>query len=142
MQAVKVEGFLLFKELNGNIAVRFHACQRKIFLHTEFFVIPENSVVSESKAVSVNVTKKRVVILVKLRVTLSRHAGVPHDDMDAVRDVDFHLPSGNRTLVDAHTTIEVVRDAGCIGAAHLALSCKSIENSILHMGAQALLKVD
>ena len=142
MQAVKVEGFLLFKELNGNIAVRFHACQRKIFLHTEFFVIPENSVVSESKAVSVNVTKKRVVILVKLRVTLSRHAGVPHDDMDAVRDVDFHLPSGNRTLVDTQAVVEIVRNTGRIRAAHLTFASQRIQYFVLCVSAQALFEIN
>ena len=97
---------------------------------------------SESKAVSVNVTKKRVVILVKLRVTLSRHAGVHHDDMDAVRDVDFHLPSGNRTLVDTQAVVEIVRDTGRIRAAHLTFASQRIQNLVLRVGAQILFKVD
>ena len=128
--------------MNGNIAVRFNTRERQIFFHAKFLVIPENAIVCEGKAAAVNMTKERVVVLVKLRIALGGHARVTHHDVYVVGQVDFHFPSGKRALVDAHTTIEVVRDAGCIGAAHLALSCKSIENSILHMGAQALLKVD
>ena len=82
---------------------------------------------SEGKAVSVNVTKKRMVILVKLRVTLSRHAGVTHDDMDAVRDVDFHLPSGNRTLVDTQAVVEIVGNTGRVRTAHLISASQRIQ---------------
>ena len=121
-KAVEVEGFLLFKKLHRNIAVRFNTCHREIFFHTEFFVIPENAIVRESKTAAVNLTKKRMVILVKLRVALSRHASVTHYDVYAVRNVDFHLPSGNRTLVDTQAVVEIVRDTGRIRAAHLALA--------------------
>ena len=71
---------------------------------------------------SVNVTKERMVILVKLRIALSRHARVTHDYVDIVRQMDFHFPSGKRTFVNPHTAVEVVGDAGCIRAAHLALT--------------------
>ena len=46
----------------------------RLFFCAQLFVIPENAVVSESKATAVNMTKERVVILVKLCITLSRHA--------------------------------------------------------------------
>ena len=122
MQAVEVEGFLLFKKLHRNVAVRFNTRERQIFFHAEFFVIPENAVVSESKAVSVNVTKKRVVILVELRITLCSHTGMTHDDVHAVRNVNLHLSSGKGTLVDAQTVVKVIGDARRVRAAHLTLT--------------------
>lgn len=76
----------------------------------------------EGEAVSVNFAEKRVVILVKLRVTLSRHTGVSHHDVYTVRNVDFHLSSGKRALVNPHTTIEVVGDTGRIRATNLTLT--------------------
>ena len=63
-----------------------------------------------------------MVILVKLRITLSRHASVPHHDVYAVRNVNLHLPSGKGTLVDAQTVIEVIGDTGCIRTAHLTFT--------------------
>ena len=96
----------------------------------------------ERKVAAVNMTKERVVILVKLRIALCGHAGVPHDDMDAVRNVDFHLSSGNRTLVDTQAVVEIVRDTGRIRAAHLTFASQRIQNFVLRVGAQALLKVD
>ena len=83
-----------------------------------------------------------MIILVKLRIALCGHAGVPHDDMDAVRDVDFHLPSGNRTLVDTQAVVEIVRDTGRIRAAHLTFASQRIQNFVFRMGTQALLKID
>ena len=62
------------------------------------------------------------------------YAGVPHDDMDAVRDVDFHLPSGNRTLVDTQAVVEIVRDTGRVRAAYLTFSCEGIQDFVLCMG--------
>ena len=65
----------------------------------------------ERKVAAVNMTKKRMIILVKLRVALFSHTGVPHDNMDAVRNMNLHLPSGNRTLVDTQAVIKVIGDA-------------------------------
>ena len=96
----------------------------------------------ESKTAAVNLTKKRMVILVKLRVALSRHASVTHYDVYAVRNVDFHLPSGNRTLVDTQAVVAIVRDTGRVRAAYLTFSCEGIQDFVLRMGTQALLKVD
>ena len=94
------------------------------------------------KAVSVNVTKERVIILVKLRITLCGHAGMTHDHVHVVRNVNLHFPSGKGTLVNPQAVVEVVGDTGRIRTAHLAFSRKSIQNFVLRMGAQALLKVD
>ena len=96
----------------------------------------------ESKTAAVNLTKKRMVILVKLRVALSRHASVTHYDVYAVRNVDFHLPSGNRTLVNPQTVVEIVGDARRVRAAHLTLSGERVQDFVLRVGAQALLKID
>ena len=60
LQAVKVEGFLLFKKLHRNVAVCLNARHREIFFHAKLLVIPEHAVMCEGEAVSVNVTKKRV----------------------------------------------------------------------------------
>ena len=76
----------------------------------------------ESKAVAVNVTKERVIILVKLRIALCCHVGMPHDHVYTVRNVDFHFSSGKGALVNPQTVIKVVRDTGRIRAAHLALA--------------------
>ena len=142
LQAVEVEGFLLFKKLHRNVTVRFNTRERQIFFHAEFFVIPENAVVSESKAVSVNVTKKRVVILVKLCIALCGHTGVSHDRVHTVRNVDLHLPSGKGTLVNSQAVVKVIGDACRVCAAHLTFACQSIQNFVFRMGAQALLKID
>ena len=76
----------------------------------------------EGEAVSVNFAEKRVVILVKLRVTLSRHTGMTHDDVHSVGNMNLHLSSGKRALVNPHTTIEVVGDTGRIRATNLTLT--------------------
>ena len=141
-QAVEVEGFLLFKKLYRNVTIRFNTRHRQILFHTEFFVIPQYAVMRESKAVAVNVNKERVIILVKLCIALCCHAGMTHDNIHVVGQVDLHLPSGQGTLVDAQTVVEVVRDAGRIRAANLTLSCESVQDFVLRMGAETLLKVD
>ena len=135
MQAVEVEGFLLFKKLHCNVAVRFDARHRQIFFHAKFFIIPQHTVVCESKAVSVNVTKERMVILVKLRVALSRHASVTHHDVYAVRNVNLHFPSRQRTFEDPQTVIEVVGDTGCIRTAHLAFTSQRVQDFVLRVSA-------
>ena len=96
----------------------------------------------ESKTAAVNVTKERVVILVKLRIALCCHAGMAHNGIHALRNMNHHLPSGNRTFVDTQAVVEVIGDAGCIRAAHLTLSGEGIQNFVLCVSAQALRKVD
>ena len=66
----------------------------------------------EGKSTVVSMTKERMIILVKLCITLCGHTGVSHDNVHAVRNMDFHLPSGNRTLVDAQTIVEVIGNTG------------------------------
>ena len=96
----------------------------------------------ERKVAAVNMTKKRMIILVKLRVALSRHASVTHHDVYAVRNVNLHLSSGQWTLVDPKAVVKVISDAGRIRAANLTLSCENVQNFILCVGAEALLKID
>ena len=59
-----------------------------------------------------------------------------------VRNMNLHLPSGNRTFVDTQAVVEVIGDAGCIRAAHLTLSGEGIQNFVLCVSAQALRKFD
>ena len=94
------------------------------------------------KAAAVNVPLKRVIILVKLRVALCRHAGMPHDHIHAIRSMNLHFPSGKGTLVDAQTIVEIVGDARRVRAAHLTLSGERVQDFVLRVGAQALLKID
>ena len=77
---------------------------------------------SESKAVSVNATKERMVILIKLRIALCSHTGMTHDHVHTVRNVDLHFPSGKWTLVDPKAVVKIIGDAGRIRAANLTLS--------------------
>ena len=94
------------------------------------------------KAVSINVTKERVIVLVKLCITLSRHTGMTHDDVHSVGNMNLHLSSAKGTLIEAQTVIEIVGDARCVRAAHLTLSCEGIQNFVLCVSAEAPLKVD
>ena len=87
----------------------------------------------ERKATAVNLTKERMVILVKLRITLSRHTSVTHHNIYAVRNVNLHLPSGKWTFVDSKAGV-------C--AAHLTFSGERVQDFVLRVGAEALLKVD
>ena len=96
----------------------------------------------EGEAVSVNFAEKRVVILVKLRITLCGHASVTHHDVYAVRNVNLHFPSGKGALVDPKAVVKVIGDACRVGAAHLAFTRQRVQNFVLRVGAQALLKVD
>ena len=48
----------------------------------------------EGEAVSVNMTKERMIVLVKLRIALCRHTGMSHDDVYAVRNVNLHFRAG------------------------------------------------
>ena len=97
---------------------------------------------SESKAVSVNVTKERVVVLVKLRIALCGHTGMAHDRVHTVRNVNLHFSSGQGALVNSQAVVEIIRDAGRIRAANLTLSCESVQDFVLRMGAEALLKIN
>ena len=83
-----------------------------------------------------------MVILVKLCIALSRHASVTHDHVHTVRNVNLHLSSRKWTLVDPKAVVEILRDTSRVRAAHLALTRQSIQDFVLRMGAEALLKVD
>ena len=83
-----------------------------------------------------------MIVLVKLCITLCSHAGMSHDHVYAVRNVNFHLPSGNWAFVDAQTVIEVVRNAGRVRTTDLAFSSEHVQDFVLRMGAKTLLKVD
>ena len=67
-------------------------------------------------------TKKRVVVLVKLRIALCGHTGMTHDHIHTVRNVNLHFSSGKWTLVDPKAVVKVVRDTGCIRTAHLTFT--------------------
>jgi hypothetical protein len=54
----------------------------------------------------------------------------------------FHLPSGQGALVDPKAVVKVIGDAGRIRAANLTLSCERVQDFVLRVGAEALLKVD
>ena len=84
-QAVEVEGIVFLQKLHRNVAIGFHARQRQIFVQTQFFVIPEDAVVHKREPAAVDMSKERMIILVELSVTLSRHARVPHDYVDVMR---------------------------------------------------------
>ena len=94
------------------------------------------------KSAAVNMTKERMVILVKLCITLCGHTGMPHDGIRAVRNVNLHLTSGNRTLVNSQAVVEVIRNAGCVRATQLTFASQRIQNFVFRMGTQALLKID
>ena len=96
----------------------------------------------EGKAVSVNVTKERMVILVKLCIALCGHTSVPHDHVHTFRNVNLHFPSGKGALINAQAVVKVIGDAGRIRAANLTLSCESVQDFVLRMGAEALLKIN
>ena len=87
-------------------------------------------------------TKKRMIVLVKLRITLCSHTCVSHDHVYTVWNVNLHFSSGNRTLVDTQAVVEIVRDTGRIRAAHLTFASQRIQNFVFRMGTQALLKID
>ena len=76
----------------------------------------------ERKAAAVNFTEKRMIVLIKLRVALSRHASVTHHDIYTVRNMDFHLTSGKGTLINPQTVVKVVGNAGRVRAANLTLT--------------------
>ena len=96
----------------------------------------------ESKTAAVNMTKEWMVILVKLRITLCSHTSVTHHDIYTVRNMDFHLTSGKGTLINPQTVVKVVGNAGRIRAANLTLSCESVQDFVLRMGAESLLKIN
>ena len=89
----------------------------------------------ESKAAAVNMTKEGMIILVKLRIALRGHTGVSHDNIHAMRNMNLHLPSGNRTLVNPQTVVEIVGDARRVRAAHLTLSGERVQDFGLRVGA-------
>ena len=96
----------------------------------------------EGKSTAVNMTKERVVILVKLCITLCGHAGMAHNGIHAVRNMNLHLPSGNRTFVDTQAVVEVIGDAGCIRAAHLTLTSQRIQNFVFRVSVEHTFEVD
>ena len=83
-----------------------------------------------------------MIVLVKLRVALCRHTGMSHHDIYTVQNMNLHLPSGNRTLVNPQTVVEIVGDARRVRAAHLTLSGERVQDFVLRVGAQALFKID
>ena len=83
-----------------------------------------------------------MVILVKLCIALCGHTSVPHDNVHAVRNVDLHFPSGKWTFVDPQAVVEAICNASRIRAAHLALSGERVQDFVLRMGTEALLKIN
>ena len=96
----------------------------------------------ESKAAAVNMTKEGMIILVKLRIALRGHTGMSHDDIHAVGNVNLHFPSGNRALVNSQAVIKVVCNTCCVRSAHLTFSGEHVQDFVLRMSAETLLKVD
>ena len=76
----------------------------------------------EGKSIAIDMTRERMIILVKLRITLCGHTRMSHDHVYTVRNMNLHLSSRQRTFVDPQTVIEVVGNAGRIRAAHLAFT--------------------
>ena len=56
--------------------------------------------------------------------------------------MNLHFPSGKGTLINPQTVVEIVGDARRVRAAHLTLSGERVQDFVLRVGAQALLKVD
>ena len=96
----------------------------------------------EGKSTAVNMTKERMIILVKLRIALCGHTGMSHDGIHAVRNVNLHLTSGNRALINPQAVIKVVGNAGCIRAAHLTLTSQRIQDFVFRMGVEHTFEVD
>ena len=96
----------------------------------------------KGKSIAIDMTKERMIILVKLRVTLCGHTGMTHDSIHAVWNMNFHLPSGNRAFVDSQTVGEIVGNAGCIRAAHLTLTSQRIQDFVFRMGVEHTFEVD
>ena len=96
----------------------------------------------EREAVSINMPKERVIVLVKLRVALCSHASVAHDGIHAVRNVNLHLPSGNRALVNSQAVIKVVCNTCCVRSAHLTFSGEHVQDFVFCVSAETLFEVN
>ena len=96
----------------------------------------------EGKAAAVNMTKERMIVLIELSIALGRHSRVTHDYVDVMWQVNFHLSSGQRALINTHAAIEVVRNTSRVCAAHLAFSGERVQDFVLRVSAQTLLKID
>ena len=83
-----------------------------------------------------------MIVLVKLRVALCGHTGMTHDHVYTVRNVNLHFPSGKGALINAQTAVEAVGNTCRVRTAHLAFTRQRVQNFVLRVGAQALLKVD
>ena len=76
----------------------------------------------EGKAVSVNFTEKRMIVLVKLCIALCGHTRVSYNHVHAVRNMDLHFPSGKGALINAQTAVEAVGNTCRVRAAHLTFT--------------------
>lgn len=74
----------------------------------------------EGERVVLCASEERMVVRVPLRRTAGRHTSVSHDDRRLVREVEAHLVTRNRALIDGETGGFVVRDPCCVRAASLA----------------------
>ena len=67
-------------------------------------------------------TKERMIVLVKLRIALCSHTSVSHYHIHAMRNMNFHFPSGKGALVNPQAVVEVIGDAGRVRATDLAFT--------------------
>ena len=97
---------------------------------------------SESKAVSVNVTKERVVVLVKLRIALCGHTGMAHNDPAVCWNTEPHPVRRYGTFVDAQMPVRAVRDASSVCAALFTFRRQYGEDAALLLGTELVSAVD
>src|SRR5699024_7032084 len=134
--------FLLFNKLYSNVAVCFHAGRWQLLREFQGFVVPEHAVMGKGKGFPISLPGKWVIILIAFFAALCRHTGVTHHNVYTARNMQMHLVSRERPLVNPHASGEVVGNAGGVRATYLAFPGERVQDFVLLSCSEFLVVVN
>ena len=87
----------------------------------ENIVIPEDSIVGQSKQLSPGLTEEGMIVPVPAGPPLRCHTGMSHDDLAILRDAETQPVGFQRALIDTQMIVGTVGNPSGIGAAFFTL---------------------
>lgn len=105
---------IILADDHPDIAVSLNIRLWQTLRYTQFTIIMQNSIVSQSKVHLVNMTQKRMIVEVKLLIALCSHTGMSHNNFGAVGYSVPHLMCGNLSFTDMKSAFSIESNSRCV----------------------------
>lgn len=105
---------IILADDHPDIAVGLNIRLWQTLRYTKFSVIMQNSIVCQSKAHLVNVSRKRMIVEVELLTALCSHTSMSHNNFCAFGNTIPHLMCGNRSFTDMKSAFCIESNSRCI----------------------------